>query len=211
MMNTQTGSRQEQILTLLLNAPEGLSIDDMAAKLDISRNAVKQHLVLLEKQQWVQEGALTSTGGRPARCYTLTEQGVNRFPKQYAWFCNLLLDDLAAQMSPEALETLMWNMGVKLARSLAPQFAAKSPQQKLEALIDLMQSLGYHAEQDVQDGHPVIKAINCVYHDLAQQHQALCHFDQALIATLLEQPVEQTLCMAKKDCACLFKLAKTGV
>lgn len=209
-MNTHTGSRQEQILALLLNASNGLSIDDMAAKLDISRNAVKQHLVVLEKQQLVKEGILTSTGGRPARCYALTEQGVNHFPKQYAWFCNLLLNDLAAEMTPESLEKMMWNMGVKLANSLAPQFGHKNTQQKLEALVELMQSLGYHAELEQQEGGQSIKAVNCVYHDLAQQHPALCHFDQALITTLLEKPVEQISCMAKKDCACRFNIARSS-
>lgn len=202
----QLGSRQEQILTLLLNSTAGLSIDEMAAKLEISRNAVKQHLVVLEKQQLVKEAALNNTGGRPARSYALTEQGVNRFPKQYAWFCNLLLNDLAAELSSEALEKMMWNMGVKLADSLAPQFSHKTSDQKLAALIELMQSLGYHAELAQGEGQASIQAVNCVYHDLAQQHPELCHFDQALISTLLQQPVEQTACMAKNDCSCRFKL-----
>lgn len=206
-MNTPTGSRQDQILTLLLNSTAGMSIDELAAKLEISRNAVKQHLVVLEKQQVVKEAALNSTGGRPARSYTLTEQGLNRFPKQYAWFCNLLLSDLAAEMSTEALEKMMWNMGVKLAQSLAPQFTNKTPEQKLAALVELMQSLGYHAELELQQAQPSIKAVNCVYHDLAQQHPELCQFDQALISTLLEQPVQQINCMAKKDCDCRFKIA----
>ncbi|QPK63348.1 HTH domain-containing protein [Methylomonas sp. LL1] len=206
-MNMQTGSRQEQILTLLLNSAAGMSIDEMAAELEISRNAVKQHLVMLEKQQLVREAALTSTGGRPARSYTLTEQGVNRFPKQYAWFCNLLLNDLAAELSSEALEKMMWNMGVKLAQSLAPQFSHKQPDQKLAALVELMQSLGYHAELEPRQGQPSIKAVNCVYHDLAQQHPELCHFDQALISTLLEKPIQQTDCMAKAGCVCRFKVS----
>jgi len=207
-MNTHTGSRQEQILTLLLNTPEGLSIDEMAFKLNISRNAVKQHLVVLEKQQQVREAALTSTGGRPARSYTLTEKGINSFPKQYAWFCNLLLDGLAAEMGAEALEKMMWKMGVKLANSLAPQFIHKDAQQKLIALVELMQSLGYHAEIEQNGGEPSIKAINCVYHDLAQQHPELCQFDQALISTLLDSPIEQTACMAKQDCNCRFRMGK---
>lgn len=205
-MNMQTGHRQEQILTLLLNSAEGMSIDEMAAELGISRNAVKQHLVVLEKEQLVREAALNSTGGRPARRYSLTEQGVNRFPKQYAWFCNLLLNDLAAELSEEALERMMWNMGVKLGRSLLPQFAHKDAPQKMLALVELMQSLGYHAELIQQDGRPGIKAVNCVYHDLAQQHPQLCQFDQALIATLLEQPIRQTACMVNKDCDCRFKI-----
>ena len=207
-MNTQNGSRQQQILTLLLNTPDGLSIDEMAFKLNISRNAVKQHLVILEKQQLVREAALTSTGGRPARSYTLTEKGINSFPKQYAWFCNLLLNDLAAEMSSEALEKMMWNMGVKLAHSLAGQFNQKNPQQKLNAVVDLMQSLGYHAEIEANGGVPSIKAVNCVYHDLAQQHPELCLFDQALISTLLDAPIEQTACMAKQDCDCRFRVAQ---
>ena len=207
-MNTHTGSRQEQILTLLLNTPEGLSIDEMSFKLNISRNAVKQHLVVLEKQQQVREAALNSTGGRPARSYTLTEKGINSFPKQYAWFCNLLLDDLAAEMSSEALEEMMWKMGVKLANSLAPQFIHKDARQKLIALVELMQSLGYHAEIEQNGDEPSIKAINCVYHDLAQQHPELCQFDQALISTLLDSPIEQTACMAKQDCNCRFRMGK---
>jgi Predicted transcriptional regulator len=206
-MSPSVSSRQDQILTLLLNAPTGLSIDEMAEHLQISRNAVKQHLVSLEKQQWVQEAALHSTGGRPARSYRLTQQGLNRFPKQYAWFCNLLLSDLAAELSTEKLEQMMWNLGVKLANSLAPQFKDKELAEKLSALVALMQSLGYHAELQQVDGLPTIKAVNCVYHDLAQQHPELCQFDRALIATLLERPIQQTSCMAQKDCACVFNVA----
>ncbi len=204
-MLKHTGSRQDQILTLLLNASSGMSIDEMAAKLEISRNALKQHLVVLEKQQWVKEAALNSTGGRPARSYILTEQGINRFPKQYAWFCHLLIDELAAEMDSQALEAMMWKLGVKLGKSLLPQFAHLDAPQKMAALVELMQSLGYHAALESADGQPGIKAVNCVYHDLAQQHPEICHFDQALITTLLNKPIQQTACMAKQDCACCFK------
>lgn len=194
-------------MTLLLDSEAGLSIDELAEKLDISRNAVKQHLVVLEKQRWVYEASLTSTGGRPARIYALTQEGINRFPKQYAWFCNLLLDELAADLHPDALAQMMWNMGVKLAKSLLPQFADLAVDQKRQALVELMQSLGYQAELREDDGQVVIRAINCVYHDLAQQHPALCQFDNALMSTLLSAPIEQTRCMAKNDCDCRFKLS----
>lgn len=181
----------------------------MATRLGISRNATKQHVVVLENQQWVQEAALNSTGGRPARSYRLTEQGINRFPKQYAWFCNLLLSEVVTELGTEALQQLMWKLGVKLANSLAPQFSLKDPGEKLIALVELMQSLGYHAEIEQQGEHTSIKARNCVYHDLAKQHPALCQFDQALIATLLEKPIRQSACMAKMDCDCRFNIAST--
>jgi predicted ArsR family transcriptional regulator len=208
-MTNANSSRQEQILTLLLNAADGLSIDELASHLEISRNAVKQHLAGLENQRLVREAALTNTGGRPARNYALTEQGLKHFPKQYAWFCSLLLEQFFVDMDSAGREHMMWQMGVKLATTLAPQFAGKTSAEKLSALLELMQSLGYHAaigpiEAGVEDAG--IKAVNCVFHDLAQQFPEICHFDQALIATLLDRPVQQTSCMANNDCACCFKL-----
>lgn len=204
------GSRQEQILKLLLSAANGMSIDEMAGALDISRNAVKQHLTGLEKDRLIEEAALNSTGGRPSRNYKLTEQGVNRLPKQYSWFCQLLLAELKTEFGEPMLRQLLWRMGVNLATSLAPQFSGKNSEQKTAALVELMQSLGYHAELETETSPPTIKAVNCVYHDLAQQHPELCDFDRALITTLLDQPIEQTACMAQKDCACKFKVGTSS-
>lgn len=197
-------------MTLLLNSETGMSLDELSRQLQISRTAVKQHLVELEKLQWVREAALNSTKGRPARSYNLTEQGINRFPKQYAWFCNLLLSELVDELGSEGLQKVMWNLGVKLGHSLAPQFRHKSPEEKLNALVELMQNLGYHAELEQDGDQASIKALNCVYHDLAQKHPDICQFDQALISTLLETPVQQTACMAKMDCACRFNINRSS-
>jgi len=209
-MTQPSGTRQEQILNLLLAAANGLSIDELAAEMQISRNAVKQHLVGLEKEQLVAEAALNSTGGRPARSYKLTEQGRNRLPKQYGWFCQLLLVELKAELGEAALRQMLGRMGANLAQSLAPQFSGKSPQAKRLALVELMQTLGYRAELETDDGQPSLKAVNCVYHDLAQQIPELCEFDRALIGTLLDSTIEQTACMAQQDCACRFRICREG-
>lgn len=108
-------------------------------------------------------------------------------------------------MDTTTLERLMRRLGNKLGRTLRPQFADKTPTDKLKALVALMQTLGYHAEIEVLETEPSIKAVNCVYHDLAQKHPEICYFDQAFIATLLDKPVQQTACMAKHDCTCRSK------
>ncbi|OAI13813.1 transcriptional regulator [Methylomonas koyamae] len=205
-MTQANGTRQDQILNLLLAAANGLSIDELAAAMQISRNAVKQHLVGLEKAQLVAEAALNSTGGRPARSYKLTEQGRNRLPKQYGWFCQLLLAELKTELGETALRQMLARMGVNLAQSLAPQFSGKTAQAKRLALVELMQTLGYRAELETDNGQTNLKAVNCVYHDLAQQIPELCEFDRALIGTLLDSTIEQTACMAQQDCVCRFRI-----
>jgi predicted ArsR family transcriptional regulator len=206
-MQNQTGTRQEQILAILLATKTGLSIDAIAEKLNISRNAVKQHMAALETKQLIKAGKFNLTKGRPSRSYVLTEQGINHFTKQYSWFCNLLITELKEEMGSEALVALLQRLGAKIANSLVPQFTNQTAAEKTHTLSIILQNLGYQAEVSEQEGEMTISAINCVFHDLAQEHGELCEFDRALIRTLLDNPVEQTECMAKQGCACRFKTA----
>jgi DeoR family transcriptional regulator, suf operon transcriptional repressor len=207
-MSQEMLSRQDQLLELLLNSKKGLSIEEIATRLEISRNAVKQHLTGLENSQLVKKDTLNNTGGRPSRNYVLTEKGINHFPKQYAWFCSLILAELKDEMSDDLFRAFMRKIAEKLAKTLKPQFIGKSLAERAELLVEIMQSLGYHADlsSGFVNAEPAIEAFNCVYHDLAQQHPELCEFDRTLMMTLLEQPVEQTGCMANNDCSCLFKI-----
>jgi len=204
-MQNQLGTRQEQILALLLGTKTGLSIDVMAGKLDISRNAVKQHLTVLEKDLLIQAGKFNLTKGRPSRSYVLTDLGVNKFTKQYSWFCNLLISELKEEMGGEALAQFMSRLGRKIADSLAAQFKDQNTAEKVQTLSAILHNLGYQATVEKHDGAMTINAVNCVFHDLAQEHTELCEFDRSLIRTLLDNPVEQIECMAKQGCACRFK------
>jgi len=204
-MQNQLGSRQEQILALLLGTKTGLSIDVMAGKLEISRNAVKQHLTVLEKDLLIQAGKFNLTKGRPSRSYVLTDLGVNQFTKQYSWFCNLLISELKEEMGSEALAQFMSRLGSKIADSLSAQFKGQNAAEKVQTLSTILHNLGYQATVEKHGGAMTINAVNCVFHDLAQEHTELCEFDRTLISTLLDNPVEQTECMAKQGCACRFK------
>jgi len=204
-MQNQPGSRQEQILALLLGTKTGLSIDAIAEKIRISRNAVKQHLTVLEKDLLIQAGQLNLTKGRPSRSYILTDLGVNKFTKQYSWFCNLLISELKEEMGSEALALFMGRLGSKIAGSLAAQFKDQNAEEKVQTLRTILQNLGYQATVQLHEGAMTISAVNCVFHDLAQEYAELCEFDRSLIRTLLDNPVEQIECMAKQGCACRFK------
>ncbi|MCL7420899.1 MAG: HTH domain-containing protein [Methylobacter sp.] len=203
-MTDGTSSRQDQILKLLLNARRGMSLDEIASALNISRNAVNQHVVSLESSDLIKKDTFKITGGRPSRNYVLTEKGINRFPKQYAWFCNLMLAELKAEMGEEAFGRYMARLGAKFAQTLMAQFNDKEPGDRITALVETMQALGYHATEEQNAPTPSIRAFNCVYHDLAQQFPELCEFDRALMSTLLNRPIEQTECMARNDCSCKF-------
>ncbi|MGZ8137638.1 MAG: helix-turn-helix transcriptional regulator, partial [Methylococcaceae bacterium] len=126
-MADRISSRQHQILKLLLENKAGLSIDEIAQALGISRTAVQQHLTTLERDGFIQAGELNKTAGRPVRAFILTEAGINSFPKQYAWFSELILTDLKEEMGSAAFQRYLHKLGKSLSQSLLPGFAGKQP------------------------------------------------------------------------------------
>ena len=207
-MTNKISSRQCQILDLLLKNRAGLSIDEIANRLNISRNAVQQHFASLERDGYIQTGELKKTPGRPVRTFVLTETGVNCFPKQYAWFSELILSDLKKEMGAEAFKRYLQKLGATLSQSLLPRFEGKQTEERIEELIKVMDELGYQASptKATNNDERYIEACNCIYHDLAQKHDEICELDKTLISTLLDKETELVECIAKGGHICRFKI-----
>ncbi|WP_305907945.1 HTH domain-containing protein [Methylomarinum sp. Ch1-1] len=209
-MLQKISSRQHQILELLMKNKTGLSIDEIANALDISRTAVQQHFVAIENEDYIRKNTLNKTAGRPVTIYVITDKGINYFPKQYAWFSELILSDLQDEIGPERFRGYMQRLGIRLAEKLRDRFEGKNLEMRLEELLVIMTELGYQVEttDNGDPDHIHMQAHNCVYHDLAQQHQEICQFDIALMSNLLDRNVELLTCMAKGDCTCRFNIKK---
>lgn len=207
-MTEKIKPRQQQILKLLLENKAGLSIDEISAALSISRNAVQQHLTVLERDGYTQIGMLNKTAGRPVRSFVLTQTGINSFPKQYAWFSELILSDLKNEMGSEAFQRYLHKLAVNLSQTLLPHFDGKQTDERLQELLKVMDGLGFETrnKSDSDSNQESVEACNCIYHDLAQKHEEICEFDRTLISCLLDKKIEHVECMTKGGAVCCFKI-----
>jgi DeoR family suf operon transcriptional repressor len=199
-------SRQHQILEHLLENRNGLSVDELAKALGISRTGVQQHFVALERDGYIKKSTLNKTAGRPVTIYVITDKGNNVFPKQYAWFSELILSDLQQEIGAERFKAYMQKLGGKLADKLQSKFEGKNLNERVDQLTLIMADLGFQMKVDMTGESTSIQACNCIYHDLAQKHHEICDFDLALMSSLLDKEVEQLSCMAKGDCNCSFRV-----
>ena len=208
LMPQKISSRQHQILEHLLANRNGLSVDELAKALDISRTGVQQHFVVLERDGYIKKSTLNKTAGRPVTIYVITDKGNNYFPKQYAWFSELILNDLQQEIGPERFKAYMQKLAGKLADKLRGNFEGKNLNQRVDELALIMTDLGFQVKASMEPGTetPNIRACNCIYHDLAQKYHEICEFDLALMSSLLDKEVEQLSCMAKGDCNCSFRV-----
>jgi predicted ArsR family transcriptional regulator len=199
------GRTQQDLLNALLHHGGGMSIDELAEHLAVTRTAIRQHLAALERDGLVRRGATRPTGRRPEQLYRLTDYAKEQFPRQYQMLASVLIDEVADLIGPEALAALMRSLGRKLARDREQHVVDES------TIVQHMNQAGYEAEVFFRSsGELEIVAHNCVFHRLAAAHPVVCELDLALIGALGGGEVEHSECMVRGGHVCRFKLRPTG-
>ena len=191
----------------LMNSREGLTADELAEFLGVSRSAVDQQLKGLARDGFVERAQRASTGGRPGNAYCLSMDGIHLFPKHYSLFSELLIGLIKNKSGPDALTGYLEALGVSLAQQFKQRISSADDEERVEQAAQLMQELGYEAHTIIGTDSPIpaIEAHNCVYHQLASQHPEVCKLDIALLNELLDTEVEQTECMVRGGKACRFQ------
>ncbi|MEZ0371180.1 MAG: helix-turn-helix transcriptional regulator [Candidatus Sericytochromatia bacterium] len=198
----QPSPSQMRLLQCLLHSEGGASMEQLAELLGISRSAVQQQIRILEGARLIAPARSLPSGGRPQAVYTLTEQGRDYFPRQYPLLMNRMLEQLAGTLGRTELEALLYQLGSNLGREQL-QLLIQQGGSRREAIVELMNELGYHAHAGEPEDE--IVAHNCVYHRLAQEHPVVCSLDRGLLEVLWEKPVEQTECMLRGGNVCRFR------
>ena len=200
--------RQREILFLLKDHRDGLSIPKLEESLGISRTAVTQHLTNLELDGLITKGNVAKTKGRPGYVYLITPKGIDQLPKQYSWFSELMLDALKEKIGAEGLSSFLRELAVGVGKQLQPKLVGQTVEEKIEEVNHVLNELGYeaHVVPSTSKELPMLSAHNCVYHKLADKHPEVCQFDLALLETLLEnQEALQEECMVRGGSACRFR------
>lgn len=202
------GDTQQRLLTKLLEAKSGLMIDELAAGLEITRSAVKQHLAGLQRAGYVQQASSRKTGGRPGFIYTLTESGIDLFPKRYSWFSRVMFESLRKTIGAERFGTYMYELGVDMSAAAIPRLVGKTRTERVVEIVKIMNETGF-AARVVSPGKgekiPRIECKNCVFHDLSKDYIEVCQFDLGFLSGLMGAPIEHQDCMQRGGNACRFK------
>ncbi|MFG5861912.1 helix-turn-helix transcriptional regulator [Metapseudomonas sp. CR1201] len=197
------GRTQQDLLGALLYQPGGMSIDELANHLAVTRTAIRQHLAALERDGLILRGETRPTGRRPEQLYLLSPRGRELFPRQYQLLADLLIGEVAGLIGRDALIQLMRGLGGRLAGELETQVVDEA------RIAQHMHATGYEAEVFYRSGGEAeIVAHNCVFHHLAATHPEVCELDLALIGTLGGGEVEHAECMVRHGQVCRFRIKR---
>lgn len=203
---------QKKILDYLLEHKDGATLDELASHLEITKTAAKEHLLKVERLGYLTYFDSKGKVGRPRRRYSLSQQGIDAFPKQYSWLSNVLLEHLAEDLGPQATVRLMDSLADKVASSMSKKFEnVENSAELLKLIASTLNELGYRSslkQSDLRKG-AIIEAHNCVYHSVAMQHPELCRFDIKFIENVSGgMNVKLESCIARGGSVCRFCIKK---
>src|SRR5215469_10136814 len=88
----------------VLRRRQAASAETISAQLGITPNAVRQHLMNLERDGLVQSAPVKSKRGRPSLMFSLTDKADAAFPKRYGQLATMVLNELADIGGPALID-----------------------------------------------------------------------------------------------------------
>lgn len=201
----QFGDTQQRLLRQLLQAREGIGVEELCERLHVSHNAVRQHITALTVRGLVERVEPLATGGRPQARYGLTAEGRELFPRNYGAIAAALISQLHARMGEAEVGAMLQELGATVAATQS-SLQADSGEALARALAQRLDALGYEAVPARHGDDWQVEAFNCVFHGLARQHPQVCKFDLAYMEATTGRRVHHMECIIRGGQVCRFKL-----
>src|SRR5215472_553443 len=106
-------STRGRIITLLRRSSH--TVDELAHALELTHTAVRAHLAALERDGLVQQRSERRGSGKPSSVYDLMPAAEYLFPKSYDQLLEQLLDVFGEQLPADKIETVMREVGRRMA------------------------------------------------------------------------------------------------
>ena len=200
------GPMRGRIIALLRRG--STTVEELAAELRVTDNAVRTHLQLLER-----EGVVSATGtrqgpgaGKPAVTYAVARQAESSLSSAYAPVLSALVQTLSERLSPAELDEVLREVG----RRLAPKEPRReSLDARVQAAAALLSSLG--AELDVKrtpDGY-LLRGHACPLAAVVRDEPRACNAIEEFVTAVVGAPARER-CDRSAGARCRFEILRAS-
>ncbi len=201
-MATQT----RDVILRTLRSKGKCDIKELAEAAGVSPVSVRHHISNLLADQLIDAEEVRQGVGRPHYVYSLTELGMERFPKRYVRLTNRLLEEMKDVLPEEKIRQLLEGISASMAEEYAGALQGQPLPERIRRLLDFLTEEGFEAELHDKGDHLVVRELSCPYVHLSMRHPEICNVDRDFIATALSLPVERVNCLASGDSFCTFEV-----
>jgi len=196
-------STKDKILHTLLRKPK-ITINEIAEAVGINAISVRHHLSNLEKEGLIAAEEERHGVGRPRLMYSLTEDGMERFPTKYLRLTTKLLAQMKESLPAPAVAQLFSQVAEDMANNYSDQVKGLSMEERLDFVKDMLAQEGFTVEWEKKGKEYQIHEISCPYYQIGVAHPEVCTVDQTLISKMLALPVNKVQCILNGGAHCTY-------
>ena len=201
-------SSRGRIVTLLRGG--GLTADDIASKLGVTRSAIRAQITAMERDGVVRRAGQRPGTTRPSNVFELTTQVEQLLSSAYIPLLSQLMDVFADGLPADQLEAMLRKAGKKLADELSP---GKRPTGNLALRVALASEmmndqLGALTHVEGNGGY-TIRGLGCPLSALTGKHPGVCLAMESLVAEVVGVPVREC-CDRSERPQCCFEIRSRG-
>lgn len=196
-------STKERILDTLHRKPK-ITINELAEAVGINAISVRHHLSNLEKEGLISAEEERHGVGRPRLAYSLTEDGMERFPTKYLRLTTRLLSQMKESLPAPSVTKLFSQVAEDMAKEYSDQMKGLSIEQRLDFVKDILSKEGFIVEWEKKGKEYQIHEISCPYYQIGVAHPEVCTVDQTLISKMLALPAVKVQCILDGNAHCTY-------
>jgi predicted ArsR family transcriptional regulator len=193
-----------QILSLMRRGAR--TVEELAAALELSDNAVRNHLSTLERDRLIRQAGVRRTpgAGKPAVLFELHPDAEPLFSRAYPPVLTTLLETIVNTFPPDQAEALFRDVGRKLALQLGGR-ASGNVEQRARSAAAVMTALGGDVEVTRERGATRIRGSGCPLSAAVSKTPELCVAMEALVAEVAGANAK-TCCSHGERPQCCFEV-----
>ncbi|MGH7737532.1 MAG: helix-turn-helix transcriptional regulator [Candidatus Tyrphobacter sp.] len=182
------------------------SATELAQAFSLSPNAVRQQLVVLERDGLVVERPVRRGPTKPTLEFSLTKEADALFPQRYDRLLSSVLREVRRQYGDSAVGKIFSSISERAVSRAKRSVSAKQPEQRVAQLTEMLQHDGVLAEYSLIDGGYALVEHNCPYSEVAKEHPEMCEVVHHMIDETVGGHLEQTESLANGGKECRFEI-----
>jgi predicted ArsR family transcriptional regulator len=199
-------STRGRILVLLRD--EHRTVKELAAALRLTGNAVRAHLLRLERDGLVQQFGIRRGRRKPHLAYGLTSEAESVFPKAYGPLLDQIVTVLSERLPTRLLNAIMRQTGRELARPHLAEINPENTRERVKIALNILKELGGSARLDEINGKQMIHGRNgCPLAAVTANHPEACLIVEAMLHKVVGKPVK-TCCRHGEIPHCCFEVGR---
>jgi predicted ArsR family transcriptional regulator len=182
------------------------SAADLARTFGLSPNAVRQQLMVLERDGLVAERSVRRGPTKPTYEFSLTPEADKLFPQGSDKMLTAVLRELRDQFGEAAVGRIFDGLSRRAIERARLEVTADDPEQKVAQLTEMLRKTGVVAEYSLIDGGFALHEHSCPYSSAAKENPEVCQVIHHVIDETIGGEHTQTESLAHGGKECRFEL-----